>query len=993
MAKCGEYELDRAIGWGRRATYFSARANGGGEVSFVIRRARSGERACSQAFLRAAAEQQAAVVAGCRRLAPIHAFECDESGFAYYATARYETSLAEFLEAGCKVDSALLREIATSVLGALAELQEKSRRAHGNLTPGNILLDPHGRIFLTDLAHSAKDATTADDLFALGTLIYQLVRRTARIGMLNPPLDYSPEWTESLGDDADGWLAFTNRLLAKSRNTSPDAIKSALGDLKSLASLAAKAAASPQESGQGAAQGAVRRPPKKKRSPLPAVLAIILLLGSGAGGYLWWKSKEEEKKRQIEIALERKRQEERDKALPPSLQNLRAEIKQLPAKINKDGTLRSRLLRIVNDLGGTWNKDDINRGLNKEWELPDKMKARALPWRSAPREWTRLAGELDAASQIDVEEETPIIRQLLRTIAADEAAAELDQQWKNITGVLRELAAENNKLLPDFTPWAASEIRGARDLADASSRAAGALKTLGDVRDFQKDKWARVVQARFETDAAEILKVPGDDLMPGWPGRWKREAERLVGPTDEKRAEWNRILGEAKSRIPKLPPKDQQKWKDEVAKANAEIETALDENVAAIDKSLTVFNGMRLQIEIVHEQYAAFLNGGPGTPGWSERAAGATKENADALLEEFRVQAEKLLSDYKADPRSRDYVAAIQSAVLVKRMGDALKTPDKVTVDLPGWKTDGANDKVALCTFTKGNEKVQMPFIALDDTGYAMAAWETPLILARLSGAPRPAPPKDRGPQTRSAEGFVAMQDWLWKQPRELKDKQDRSIPYFTGGNQPGDTGNDYCPVTWITFDEASAIAGALGGELPTADQWKAASKIGEGKEKRLRGSAWTSQYAQLAIWRDLTGNIQNDSGPDIGSFSKQSGLASGDYQTNSSADKDATSDGRLWLRSVKPTGGWGAASGFTHLVGNAAEWVKDNDKHAIIGGSVVSPPTLPTRSPLPVSEGSYFDVTFRLVIKIKPGGADFGLSEFKRIAAGIQVPPAPAPQ
>ena len=115
METCGEYELERAIGWGRRSTFFSARAiNDRGPALIVIRRARTVERNHRHAFLRAAAEQQTAVGAGCRRLAPILAFDCDESGFAFYATTRYETSLAEFLEAECKADSALLREIVTA---------------------------------------------------------------------------------------------------------------------------------------------------------------------------------------------------------------------------------------------------------------------------------------------------------------------------------------------------------------------------------------------------------------------------------------------------------------------------------------------------------------------------------------------------------------------------------------------------------------------------------------------------------------------------------------------------------------------------------------------------------------------------------------------------------------------------------------------------------------------------------------------------------------
>ena len=118
MARCGNYELDRAIGWGRRSTYFAARVNGAnGPALHVIRRARTVERSMGHAFMRAAAEQQAAVEAGCRRLAPIFAFDCDESGFAYYATNRYETSLADFLEGGCQVDSPQLRDIVTGVLG------------------------------------------------------------------------------------------------------------------------------------------------------------------------------------------------------------------------------------------------------------------------------------------------------------------------------------------------------------------------------------------------------------------------------------------------------------------------------------------------------------------------------------------------------------------------------------------------------------------------------------------------------------------------------------------------------------------------------------------------------------------------------------------------------------------------------------------------------------------------------------------------------------
>jgi hypothetical protein len=104
----------------------------------VIRRARLADRFFSQQFLRAAAEQQTAVEAGCRRLAPILDFELDETGFAYYATVQYDTSLGDLIDSGGTVDSPFLREIVSGVLAALTELYEKSRRAHGNLTSFSI---------------------------------------------------------------------------------------------------------------------------------------------------------------------------------------------------------------------------------------------------------------------------------------------------------------------------------------------------------------------------------------------------------------------------------------------------------------------------------------------------------------------------------------------------------------------------------------------------------------------------------------------------------------------------------------------------------------------------------------------------------------------------------------------------------------------------------------------------------------------------------------
>lgn len=1017
MATCGEFELERAIGWGRRSTFFSARAiSDRGPALIVIRRARTVERNQRHAFLRAAAEQQTAVGAGCRRLAPILAFDCDETGFAFYATTRFETSLAEFLEAECKVDGALLREIVTSVLGALAELQEKSRRAHGNLTPGNILLDPQGRIFLTDLAPSAKDATAADDLFALGALIYQLVRRTARVGTLNPPLDYSPAWTESLGDDAEGWLAFTNRLLNKPQNSSPDAIKSALGDLKSLSGLAAKAAkaaaiVSPLESGAPAVQAAVRRPPPKKKSPVPVILAALLLLGGGGGGFVYYKKQQAKKAEEERIEEEKERIRNVQKLLPGAIKNLDEELKQLPPDKVTDGTARSLLIRIGKSLGNSTTPEGATSGINsliRNWDLPDKMKAQAAVWREAPREWTNLAGELQSAAEVDAKGEISIITQFENAITARGTAVDLDVQWEDIIRLLRDHKAEGNQRLPDFTPWAENEIRNARNMKDASDRAQTALKTLRDVLVFQRDMGSRVLWTRFEKEVPELLQVPSSDLMPVWPKKWISEAKARVAPEAGKRNEWETKFAAIEKRIERLNAKDPKlpDWKKKLGDSRAAAAEAMETDVSKIDQDLLKFNALELPAEIAHKQYKAFLEK------WKAKVEAIALDDpgaagqAKGLVKDFTDETDKILKNF---PEYRTSLGS--SALMADEMKKRLATPDKINLIFAGpdgapnpdspWKPAQAryNDaNAAFHVFMKdGKPAAQMHFLKIDNE-HAMAAWETPLVLAKLSGVNATPLPRDRdgrqtnGPQTRK-DDFTPADDWLWKSPTDLIKNTGitRKGPrtYFAGGVLPGDS-NDYTPVTWLTFDDAQRMAAALGGQLPTAEQWKAAyNKKMAGPERRLRSEgAWSRQYPLLKDWTAQTGDLLvGSSTPDYGSFSRQLK----EFENDKNAAGGSASDSKLWLTQV--TGqNWEPKNGFTNLVGNAAEWVSDNGKPAVIGASVVSP-KLPVDTAFPMSNSAaYFDVTFRLVVKLGEGGAGVGLQKFKEYARDeVKLPPDPA--
>ena len=970
MARCGNYELDRAIGWGRRSTYFAARVDGaGGPPEFVIRRARTVDRRLSHAFMRAAAEQQAAVGAGCRRLAPIHAFDCDESGFAYYATIRYETSLAEFLEAGCKVDSDLLREIVTGVLGSLAELHEISRRAHGNLTPGNILLDSQELIHLTDLAPSAKDATTADDLFALGTLIYQLVRRTARIGTLNPPLDYSPEWTESLDDDAEGWREFTNRLLTKSRNTGPEALAAAARDLKSLASLAARAAVTTMPQAGDAPQPEVRRAPPKKRSPLPKIAAIILLLAGGGGGVMWWKNNEDKKNARIAQKREDDRIAQLQAAEPPAIKMFRAELKQpLPVEIADDTKLKPLLDRIARSLDRAGSKDEVTLVLGN-WDAPDKMKARAAAWRSAPREWTRLAGQLEAAAKIDVDGEKSIIEQLQKAIAARDAADELERVWGDVTSVLKSIAADKSRvmpaekiqLLPDFTLWAVEEILSAKNLTEGQERAQGALGELSKVLAFLGEKAPRVVWGRIGDDAAAVITAPKGGIRPD---RWIREAERLVGPTGEKRGEWEKILEEKKTRILNLPKKDQLKWDELLKPENKATSNALESEVAAIDKRLGpagVFKGLRTPEEEDYDKY------GPILKQFGESAASAADiKEATAALDAFRL-----------GTRSPNLVARYSTDKIVNSLNEALAMPDKMTLAFTKPNDWVLVEQSPAYAIYKYKNAVPVPFLPLPNTRSAMAAIETPLRLAKLLGSQTGWTAPGAGPQIRTAT-MDRADDWLWPAANDFLTRS--SVTYFPGNDKKmaGDVGSDSVPVTWLSFTDATKMAGELGGRLPTPAEWKAAYNQA-GSVQRLRSSAWTNQLTRTNSWPNNPG--RDGCKPDSGSFSKEFGLVEIDYKKDTAAVAGATDDRALWLKSVFPDGKveWKPGDKFLNLVGNAAEWVNNNGKAGIMGGSVVSPKSLPVDAVLtPPGKGAYFDVTFRLVVELGPGGAGEGLKTFK---------------
>lgn len=280
MLVAEKYRLQREIGWSDEAEVHSGPPDDahGVPVAVKIRHGMGGpprpdgNRA---RFLRAVDDQQAAVQAGCRQIAPI--FETGHEGDnAYYVTPHYARSLDSLIQGRVILTAPVLHRVTAGVLQALEELRDRHGRAHGNLKPTNIFLDgksiQSASVVLGDLALRENAGSQGADAYALGTVLYQLVRARA-IRNLDWPIEPGPDW-EHLGPQADPWREFCNVLLSPDVSAQPDALARARDAFKNMRRLGAAAVrnakgARPRDDDGGTAPAA----PRKKG----------LLAGIGAG--------------------------------------------------------------------------------------------------------------------------------------------------------------------------------------------------------------------------------------------------------------------------------------------------------------------------------------------------------------------------------------------------------------------------------------------------------------------------------------------------------------------------------------------------------------------------------------------------------------------------------------------------------------------------------------------------------------------------------------
>jgi hypothetical protein len=987
MLKCGDYTLDRPVGWGRTATYYTAfGGEEAGDLRLVVRYSRSAERSHVQSFLKSAAEQQTAISSGCRRVAPVLDFGVAETGHAYRVNLGCEISLAELIQAGNTVDHETLRNIISGTLRALTELRDKFRRPHGNLSAGNILLDRNGEVLLTDLAPTAHDGRHSDDLRSLGAIIYQVVRQSLKIGFLAPPLERSPEWTNVLGEHADDWRELTNRLLLTKTGEGAASLERAVKELKALATLGEHATVVPSTiTGpastitRGDPSTTVPTPRARKRRLRLAVAALTLVVIASIATFVLWKNE-----KTIKTDAE-------DPTLPP--------VSYFKKFIPAASTAKFEG-GIITRLNGAGTPREIWDLLTLDWRAPVQLRKLQEEWQKPPRAWTALAEQISPPPEIaidpgmfsqerkatwpsDVETLANVLQKMVATENFLASAEALEKQWGRVEDLCAQINEEKESArvgFPDFSAWARYTIGESDNLQEAGQRAAAMITMLREMQKFLREDAPRVHQASMRNSVASIpaFSDPAFRKAPQlWPQRWVDEAKKVVRPKAATLEKWEELFKDITTRIRRRPDRD--KEKPLFAKELEELRTA---SVDVLERD--------------QDQFTSRL----------EALRAKIKDPLEDLDAEFWARAKKLYEDLSKAGDSEAAKGHVQP--FVDDVRDMLRQPEYVPVTagfllrnnfldtdsifgalLKGREKRGEpqfnfRDKSRFTTWEKtlladgsgitlrapaGEGGHVITFHIVEGTSVALAATETSLALAKAAGidlgTPRSGPLGFREDVNRKGS-----QKWFWPDVetwlREVAAKRLKPVDI------PRHTDIDNCPVTWVSARTAFRVAQTLGARLPTTAEWTTAAAQQPTAAARLRVTGGVFDRLQTAI-----NAFESDSS--ITPFALNAGSCT--LLRGTGYGGRVETDAYPWFVPVYPDPAKAAAFGkFPHLIGNAAEWALNIEAGKttpfLAGGSCLSPPSSQILVPSPSElDKPFSDVTFRLAVDFLPGAPNAALT------------------
>jgi hypothetical protein len=138
---------------------------------------------------------------------------------AYVCSEHCPRSVQRLLDMHARIGPKQLFSIITQVVQGLGDLRRISERPHGNIKPSNVLLrgkrlGAKRSVALADPLPAAQLSSNhaAEDLEAVGRMLFQLVTRTEASGHIVFPVDDSPDWPQ-MGGAGKRLRALCNALL------------------------------------------------------------------------------------------------------------------------------------------------------------------------------------------------------------------------------------------------------------------------------------------------------------------------------------------------------------------------------------------------------------------------------------------------------------------------------------------------------------------------------------------------------------------------------------------------------------------------------------------------------------------------------------------------------------------------------------------------------------------------------------------------------------